>query len=432
MPQHDYAIADQPGAAFRGDINNALSAVLSTNSGATAPAVTAAGMLWFDTSTTPPTLRIRNSANTGWNGIAAFDTGSIAISDAVTILSATAANNPARLQQVTHENGIVNGALLVWQDGTSFVGVASATYIADNLKYLKVATAVHDAARVADSTSTAAPGMVFDRARLTLTTAQAAMAAGDYCALRTYIEGYQWRRYKPDQFTLQFLVKLPLAGTYCYSIQNSATDYSYVGEFAYATANTDQLITVTVVTPPAGTWLFDSGIGAQLSIVLASGTTFGDGVVGWQAGNKLATANQVNSLNVATGSTYDLALMRIDAGPVARPWSADDFDYSRVSSRCARYYEKHTSSGTAGNRTPIISGIATTASQNIYCVIPMAIKRAIPTVTVFGTWFVNNSSQPVVNNVSERFVTLLISSVAAGVFYAHGDTGAGLTVNARY
>lgn len=88
MPQHDYAIADQTGAPFRGDINNALSAVLSTNSGATAPAVTAAGMLWFDTSTTPPTLRIRNSANTGWNGIAAFDTGSIAISNTVAMSGA--------------------------------------------------------------------------------------------------------------------------------------------------------------------------------------------------------------------------------------------------------------------------------------------------------------------------------------------------------
>lgn len=334
------------------------------------------------------------------------------------------------LAQVIHENGIVNGALLVWQDGTSFTGIVDSAYIADNLKYIKAATAVHDAARVADSNSAAAPGMVFDRARLTLTTAQAAMAAGDYCALRTYIEGYQWRRYKPDQFTLQFLVKLPLAGTYCYAIQNSATDYSYVGEFAYATANTDQLITVTVPTPPAGTWLFDSGIGMQLSVTLAIGTTYGDGVVGWQVGNKLATPNQINSLNVATGSTYDLALMRIDAGPVARPWSAADFSYEMVLYKCLRYYQ------TLGGNTsasPFVQHYAGAASEIGYLSIPYPVPmRAAPTATIFGTWTVLNSGQPAVHSVDYKSTMIQATPVAAGVMYTHGSATAGVRLSARY
>lgn len=64
MSQHDYSIANGGGAAVRGDINNALAALLSQNSGPTAPTVTAPYMPWFDTSA--GVLRVRNAADDGW------------------------------------------------------------------------------------------------------------------------------------------------------------------------------------------------------------------------------------------------------------------------------------------------------------------------------------------------------------------------------
>lgn len=67
MAQHDYDIANQTFPSFRSDLNNALQAILTNNSGATAPAVTAAGMIWVDTSSSPPTWRVRNAANTDWD-----------------------------------------------------------------------------------------------------------------------------------------------------------------------------------------------------------------------------------------------------------------------------------------------------------------------------------------------------------------------------
>lgn len=64
MAQHDYVLDNQAGAAFRSDLNNALSAIVSQNSGATAPATTYAYQLWADTTT--GLLKIRNAANSGW------------------------------------------------------------------------------------------------------------------------------------------------------------------------------------------------------------------------------------------------------------------------------------------------------------------------------------------------------------------------------
>lgn len=64
MAQHDYNIANQSGADFRSDLNNALSAIASTNSGDTAPATTFANQLWIDTANN--LLKIRNEANSAW------------------------------------------------------------------------------------------------------------------------------------------------------------------------------------------------------------------------------------------------------------------------------------------------------------------------------------------------------------------------------
>lgn len=67
MSQHDYVIDNGPGAAVRGDINAALLAVVSLNSGPLAPTTTYAGQLWLDTSVgVQGTLKMRNLANTGW------------------------------------------------------------------------------------------------------------------------------------------------------------------------------------------------------------------------------------------------------------------------------------------------------------------------------------------------------------------------------
>ena len=64
MSQHDLDVANQGFAAFRTDMNAALVAVGTLQSGATAPATTFAYMLWADT--TANLLKRRNAANSGW------------------------------------------------------------------------------------------------------------------------------------------------------------------------------------------------------------------------------------------------------------------------------------------------------------------------------------------------------------------------------
>ena len=99
MSQHDYDIANQPGAAFRSDVNAAFLAIVSQNSGATQPATRFAYQYWADT--TAGILKQRNAGNTAWISLYNLATGrwlpNVVVADRIdsgliTIASAAAPN----------------------------------------------------------------------------------------------------------------------------------------------------------------------------------------------------------------------------------------------------------------------------------------------------------------------------------------------------
>ena len=68
MSQHDFTIANQTASSARSDINDALQALASNNSGASAPTTTYANMWWYETDTN--LLKQRNENDTGWINVA--------------------------------------------------------------------------------------------------------------------------------------------------------------------------------------------------------------------------------------------------------------------------------------------------------------------------------------------------------------------------
>lgn len=74
MATHDYVIDNQSAPNFRSDLNDALAAIVSTNSNASAPSVTFANMLWYDT--TNNQLKKRNETNSDpWIVLGTIDEG---------------------------------------------------------------------------------------------------------------------------------------------------------------------------------------------------------------------------------------------------------------------------------------------------------------------------------------------------------------------
>ena len=81
------------GLAMRQQVNLITEALRTSNSGATAPTPTVAGMLWFDTSTTPGVLKQRNSANDDWVAVVPVSGRNLII------------NGSGRINQVGYSSG---------------------------------------------------------------------------------------------------------------------------------------------------------------------------------------------------------------------------------------------------------------------------------------------------------------------------------------
>jgi hypothetical protein len=109
MSQNDLVIASQSFPATRSDINSALQALGSLNSGSSAPATTYANMLWYDTATN--TLKMRAEANDAWISVGYLDQGA----DAFRIFDDTQVVNSSGTQ-----TGLIGDqATSAWEAGTS-------------------------------------------------------------------------------------------------------------------------------------------------------------------------------------------------------------------------------------------------------------------------------------------------------------------------
>jgi hypothetical protein len=83
MAQHDYVIDNQTAPNFRADLNQALQAIVSNNSGGTAPSTTYGNMFWYDSSNN--VIKIRSEADDGWISLISLDqTGGTSIPFGIT------------------------------------------------------------------------------------------------------------------------------------------------------------------------------------------------------------------------------------------------------------------------------------------------------------------------------------------------------------
>ena len=104
----DYALANQSGANFRAELNTILAAIVSQNSGSTAPTTTYAYQWWIDSGVSPALLKIRNAANTAW-----ITVGDVTAANLGLLTSATAATTYLALA-----GGTVTGNLEIGTTGS--------------------------------------------------------------------------------------------------------------------------------------------------------------------------------------------------------------------------------------------------------------------------------------------------------------------------
>ena len=269
-----------------------------------------------------------NSGVTGYDIVSANTTGSL-----ITALPSVTSGS------VFRKNCIINGAMRVAQRGTSFAAIALDTYSLDRWVYSKAGVMVHTVSQDTDVPTVAQAGVLFTNSlRLNLTTADIAIAAGDYAVISQKIEGYNFQRIAQRAFAASFWVKATTAGVYSISFRNTGFDRSYVSNFTISVGATWEFKTVLVLaSPSAGTWNYTSGLGLYVAIALATGSTFQTTAGAWQTGNFFGTATNVNGTN--TGATdFRFTGLQVEPGNVAT-----EFDMVNIEdemSACQRYYWK--------------------------------------------------------------------------------------------
>lgn len=268
---------------------------------------------------------------------------------------------------LSFRNKIINGKMEIAQRGTSFPAIAALTYTLDRYFVAFGGAAV---ATVSQQTDVPSSNEFQNSLRVSITTADASIAASDFGVLSQHIEGYNVRDLIGRDFTLSFRVRSSKTGIHCVAVRNSVNDRSYVMEYTVNAANTWETKTVTVpgglIT--AGTWNWTNGVGLNVNWVLAAGTTRQTTAGAWQTGDFIATANQVNCLDTV-GNIFAITGVQLEAGSIATPF--EHRPYGTELALCQRYYEigrygqaGYSSWGTTFNR-PFVVG-----------------KRATPTMTI--------------------------------------------------
>ncbi len=273
-------------------------------------------------------------------------------------------------------NALANGDFSVWQRGTSFAAIANSAFLADRWAWTLVGTAANTVTQDTDVPTVASNAISQPYSmKADVTTADAAVAAGDLVGVSQNIEGFDVRALA-NGFSMSFWVKAVKAGTYCVSFRNQANNRSYVAEYGLS-ANTWTYVTITVPAfSAAGTFLYTTGIGLRVFFTLMCGSTFQTTANTWAVGNFLGTSNQVNAMDDVANNFW-LTLVNIVPGATAYPLLP--LPYEVQLARCQRYCQVY---GGTATLEAVASGVATTTG-NVDVVLPFPVTMlATPTLTV--------------------------------------------------
>jgi hypothetical protein len=304
------------------------------------------------------------------------------------------------------KNRIINGAMTIWQRGTTLSTNNSQGYYIDRMWGFSSSMAC----TFTQGSSSGVAGLpFFSRAQRT-----AGQGAGGGYYMGQIIESNNLQDLQGQSVTVSFWAR---AGANYSATSNILVVYLRTGTTADQglnqlisgwTGQADQTSNVTLTT----SWQYFSK-----TFTVASNV------------QEISPFFQCASTGTAGANDYfDITGFQLEKGS-----TATSFDYRPYGTElvlCQRYYETIGLDGIGGL---LIAGCATAASQQVNnSLVYKVTKRATPTVTKVGTWnLVNAAGQPTVFGAGNDSVLLYLSSSAAGQVYAQNGSGSYVTISAE-
>jgi hypothetical protein len=233
-------------------------------------------------------------------------------------------------------NRIINGGMVIDQRNAGASVATDNTLPVDRFRQNMVGGGV-----LTSNRSTTAPTGFTNSVLVTVSTADASIAAGDYYNFNQRIEGVNvadlgFGSASAKTVTLSFWVRSSLTGTFAGCLANGAANRSYTFTYDISSADTWEQKTITVVGDTSGTWLTDTGIGLRVVFDLGGGSDSQGTAGSWQSGFKSATSGSVKPISTLNATWY-ITGVQLEVGSVATPFERRD--YGRELNLCKRYFQ---------------------------------------------------------------------------------------------
>jgi hypothetical protein len=179
--------------------------------------------------------------------------------------------------------------------------------------------------------------------RVTLTTQDASLAAGDFLTIYQNVEGIRWRELQNDVHSLQILVRSSVASlSIGVALADPTGAHSLTNILTLGAANTWVLFSLpNLPVWPAGSFVNTPGNpGYQFKICLFAGTTYTSPANGtWQNGNFSGAVGQSNFGASLVNSTFDIAYVSHEPGSLCSN-PPMDCPFTQNYDDCLRYFQK--------------------------------------------------------------------------------------------
>jgi len=292
-------------------------------------------------------------------------------------------NNRSSEDNAIHgrRNLIINGAMQVWQRGTSFTEVDGVAYHTDRFESYISSTATGESTI---SESTDSPDGFGNSYKIEVTTADSSLASGAEYGLYQYFEGQNLQGLKKGtsdakSLTASFWVKSSLTGTFIVELMDNDNSNRHINKsYTINTANTWEYKTITFEGDTTGTLDNDNNNSFHINWWLGGGSNFTGGTLQTSWGTLTQANRAAGQTNVygTDGATWQLTGVQLEVGEIATPF--EHRSYGEELALCQRYFERV---GGDANYAQIGMGSTRTTSQTYFNVSFKHRKRAVPSVS---------------------------------------------------